>query len=124
MNDIRIDKYLWAVRLYKTRSVSATAIKTEQVLLNDRLVKSAQTIKIGDIIKVKRNPIWRSYRVIELLKRRVGAKLVPEYIIECTPKEEIEKFEMMKLMPGFDRQRGTGRPTKKERRDLEGFDEW
>lgn len=124
MNDIRIDKYLWAVRLYKTRSVSATAIKTEQVLLNDQLIKAAQTVKIGDVIKVKRNPIWRSYRVKDLLKRRVGAKLVPEYITECTPAGEIEKLEMMKLMPGFDRQRGAGRPTKKERRDLEGFDEW
>ncbi len=93
-------------------------------MLNDHLIKASQTIKVGDVIKVKRNPIWRSYRVLDLLKRRVGAKLVPDYIVECTSAAEIEKFEMMKLMPGFDRQRGAGRPTKKERRDLEGFDEW
>jgi ribosome-associated heat shock protein Hsp15 len=119
MDDLRIDKYIWAVRLFKTRSLSASEIKSGNVLLNEEPIKPAQTVKEGDVIKVKRNPIWRSYRVKELLKRRVGAKLVDQYIEEVTPEEEIEKLEMMKMMPGFDRRKGEGRPTKKERRDLD-----
>ncbi len=124
MDEIRIDKFLWAVRLYKTRSVSANAIKDDQVFLNENLVKPAQTVKVGDVVRVKRNPIWRSYQIKELLKNRVGAKLVENYIVEVTPQEEIEKLEMIKLMPGYDRKKGLGRPTKKERRDLNQFDEW
>jgi len=119
MDDLRIDKFIWAVRLFKTRSLSASEIKSGHVLINEEPVKPAQSIKEGDIIKVKRNPIWRSYRVKELLKRRVGAKLVDKYIEEVTPEEEIEKLEMMKMMPGFDRPKGEGRPTKKERRDID-----
>ncbi len=124
MNEIRIDKFLWAVRLYKTRSVSANAIKDDQVFLNENLVKPAQAVKVGDVVRIKRNPIWRSYQVKELLKNRVGAKLVENYIVEVTPQEEIDKLEMIKLMPGYDRKKGLGRPTKKERRDLNKFDEW
>ena len=124
MSDIRIDKFVWAVRLYKTRSVGAEAVKTGQVLLNENPVKPAQTIVPGDILKVKRNPIWRKYKVKELLKNRVGAKLVEQYIEDITDPEEIEKLEMMKLMPGYDRQKGSGRPTKKERRDIDSLDPW
>ena len=119
MEDLRVDKYIWAVRLFKTRSLSAAEIKAGNVLINEEPVKPSQSIKEGDIIKVKRNPIWRSYKVKELLKRRVGAKLVAQYIDEVTPAEEIEKLEMMKMMPGFDRKKGEGRPTKRERRDID-----
>ena len=119
---MRIDKYIWAVRFYKTRSIAADAIKTGQVMVNDNMAKPAQSVKLGDIIKVKRNPIWRSYKVKEFLKNRVGAALLPSYIEECTPAEEIEKLEMMKLMPGYDREKGSGRPTKKERRKLDDLD--
>lgn len=124
MSEIRIDKYTWAVRLYKTRSIAASAVKSDQVLVNEEPVKPAYVVKVNDIIKVKRNPIWRSYRIKEILKNRVGAKLVNQYIEECTPAEEIEKLELMKLMPGFDRQKGKGRPTKKERRNLDEYDLW
>lgn len=124
MSEIRIDKYIWAVRLFKTRSIAATAVKSGQVLVNEEPVKPAHVVKIGEVIKVKRNPIWRSYEIKEILKNRVGAKLVDQYIQECTPTEEIEKLELMKLMPGFDRQKGTGRPTKKERRDIDQYDPW
>lgn len=120
---MRIDKFIWAVRFYKTRSIAAEAIKTGQVHLNDAEVKPAQMVKPGDVVKVKRNPIWRSYKVKELLKNRVAAKIVDNYIEENTPAAEIEKLEMMKLMPGYDRDRGAGRPTKKERRDLDSL-EW
>lgn len=116
---LRLDKFIWAVRFYKTRSVAAEAVKSEQVMLNGSFAKPAATVKPGDEIKVKRNPIWRTYRVKALLKNRVGAKLVEGYIDDITPPEEIEKLEMMKLMPGYDRERGKGRPTKKERRELD-----
>lgn len=121
MEDLRIDKFIWAVRLYKTRSLSASEIKAGNVLINEENIKAAQSVKVGDVIKVKRNPIWRSYKVKELLKRRVGAKLVEQYITEVTPAAEIEKLEMMKMMPGFDRRKGEGRPTKRERRDIDKY---
>ncbi len=124
MSDLRIDKFAWAVRFFKTRSIASEAVKTGQLLLNDLTVKPAHTVKPGDILKVKRNPIWRTYRVKELLKNRVGAKLVDTYIEDITPEAELHKLEMMKLMPGFDRQKGTGRPTKKERRELDDHDLW
>ncbi|HKL02898.1 MAG TPA: S4 domain-containing protein [Cryomorphaceae bacterium] len=124
MSDIRIDKFAWAVRLYKTRSIAADAIKSGHIMINDADVKPAQSVKEGDVIKVKRNPIWRSYKVLATLKRRVGAKLVHQFIEECTPSEEIEKLEMMKMMPGFQREKGKGRPTKRERRKLDDFDTW
>jgi ribosome-associated heat shock protein Hsp15 len=116
---LRLDKFIWAVRFYKTRSVAAEAVKSEQVMLNGTFGKPANNVKPGDEIAVKRNPIWRTYRVKALLKNRVGAKLVDGYIEDITPAEEIEKLEMMKLMPGYDRERGKGRPTKKERRELD-----
>lgn len=124
MSDIRIDKFVWAVRLYKTRSVGADAVKTTQVLLNDNPVKPAQLVVVGDVLKVKRNPIWRKYKIKQLLKNRVGAKLVEHYIEDVTDPTEIEKLEMMKLMPGYDRKKGAGRPTKKERRDIDKLDPW
>ncbi|NBC24993.1 MAG: RNA-binding S4 domain-containing protein, partial [Bacteroidetes bacterium] len=99
MSKVRIDKFIWAVRLYKTRSIAAKAVKDDQVFLNEEHIKPAQTVEPGDVVKVKRNPIWRSYRIKELLKNRVGAKLVDQYISECTPPEELEKLEMMKMMP-------------------------
>lgn len=121
MDDLRIDKFLWAVRLFKTRSKSAEAIKSGQVFLNDRSVKPAQTVEVGDVVRVKRNPIQRSYRIKQPLQRRVGAKLVDQYIEECTPQTELDKLETMRLMPGFDRERGKGRPTKKERREWDNL---
>jgi len=121
MEDLRIDKFIWAVRLFKTRSLSASEIKAGNVLINEENIKASQSVKVGDVIKVKRNPIWRSYKVKELLKRRVGAKLVDQYIAEVTPAAEIEKLEMMKMMPGFDRRKGEGRPTKRERREIDKY---
>lgn len=119
MDATRIDKFIWAVRLFKTRSLGAKAVKAGQVLVNGFSAKPAQEVKVGDLIKVKFNPIWRTYEIVQLLKNRVGAKLVSEYITECTPHQELEKLEIMKQMPGFDRPKGAGRPTKKERRNLD-----
>ena len=119
--EVRIDKFIWAVRLFKTRSIAAEAVKSGLVQLNDRPVKAAQNVSTGDEISVRRNPIWRRYRVKELLANRVSAKLVENYLTDITPQAELDKLEQMKLMPGFDRPKGQGRPSKKERRDMDKF---
>lgn len=119
--DIRIDKWLWAIRVYKTRSLAADACKNGRVRLNDALAKPARTIKIGDIIEVRKSPIFYKYEVKELLKSRVGAKLVDQYYTDLTPQQEIIKLDMVKANLGGYRDRGTGRPTKKERRLI---DDW
>lgn len=119
--EVRIDKFIWAVRLYKTRSVAAEEIKNGAVLLNDRPVKPAHTVAEGDELSIRRNPIWRRYRIKTLLSNRVSAKLVETYITDITPQAELDKLEQIKLMPGYDRPRGKGRPSKKERRDMDKF---
>ncbi len=118
---MRIDKFLWAVRLFKTRSLATEACKAGKILINDQTLKPSREVKEGEEIKVKKIPIWRTYRVKALLKSRVGAKLVGDYIEETTPEEEVKKLELHKLAEQFDRTKGTGRPTKKERRDIEKY---
>ena len=121
MNDktVRIDKFLWAVRLYKTRSQAAEACKKSHVLISGNSVKASRDVKIDDVFEVKKNPVNYKYRIKELLTNRVGAKLVENYIEDITPEEELFKLELNKNAPHFKRNRGTGRPTKKERRDIE-----
>ena len=104
---------------HEPSSAVTVAATDPRAIVNEREVKPAQMVKVGDVVRVKQNPIYRSYTVKEVLTRRVGAKLVDQYIAESTPQSELEKLEMMKLMPGFDRERGAGRPTKKERRDID-----
>ncbi len=118
-NTTRIDKFLWAVRLFKTRSVATDACKNNRVLLNGNPIKPSREIKINDVFELKKNPITYKYRVKELLKNRVGAKLVAQYIEDLTSEEELYKLEINNKMPHFKRDRGTGRPTKKERRDID-----
>ncbi len=120
-DSVRIDKFLWAVRLFKTRSLAASECKSGKVLLNEQHVKSSTNIKKGDMIRVKRNPIWRSYEVLEILDKRVGAKLVENYLKETTAAEELERFELMKLTAAQTSFRERGRPTKKERREIDDF---
>ena len=120
---MRVDKYLWCVRIFKTRSQAALACKTGKVLLNDQPVKPAMEARLGNELSVKENPIWRKYKIKEFINSRVAGKLVQNYIEETTSKEELEKFEIMKLAASFDRDRGTGRPTKKDRRELDNL-EW
>lgn len=121
MNEVRIDKWLWATRLFKTRSIAADACKKGRVFLRDIAVKPSAMIKVGDVIKVKKPPITFSFEVLALTQNRMGAKLVPEYLKNVTPAEEYEVLELQKLTGFVDRAKGTGRPTKKERRDLEQF---
>ena len=117
----RIDKWLWAVRIYKTRSIAAEACKKGHISIGDRTAKPAHNIRVGDIINVKKAPITYSFRVLKCAENRVGAKLVPELMENITSQEQYEILEMSKISGFIDRQRGTGRPTKKERRDLDTF---
>lgn len=119
--EIRIDKWLWAVRVFKTRSQATEACKKGRVYINNIEVKPSRAPKIGDVVEVKKPPILYRYRVKQLLHNRVGAKLVSIYLEDITPEQEVIKLDMMRLNLGGFREKGTGRPTKKERRLL---DDW
>ena len=117
----RIDKWLWAVRIYKTRSIAAEACKKGHVSIGERTAKPAHNVRIGDIVNVKKAPITYSFKVLQCAEHRVGAKLVPELMENVTPQEQYNILEMSRMSGFIDRTRGTGRPTKKERRDLDTF---
>lgn len=117
----RIDKFVWAVRLAKTRSLAAEMCKKHKVLVNGVEVKPSKTIKVNDELSIKKSAITFSYKVIQELEKRVGAKLVKDYIIDITPVEEIEKYKTIQLAQKTYRQNGLGRPTKKQRRDIDNF---
>ena len=121
MSEIRLDKYLWAVRIFKTRSDAADAIRNNRVLVNDSYAKPSREVKQGDIISVKKMPVTYKYKVLELVSSRQGAKNVPTYCLNITPQEELDKLSVPRETVFVFRERGTGRPTKKERRDLDEF---
>ncbi len=118
-NSNRIDKFLWAVRIYKTRSMAAEACRKGRVFINNQEVKAARIIKLGDIILVKKNPVNYTYEILGILQNRIGAALVPKYIKDLTPKEELDKLVLANNNPFFYRERGQGRPTKKDRREID-----
>lgn len=118
---VRIDKWLWAVRVFKTRTIASEACKKGRVLIDNNSVKPSRMIRIGEIVQVKKPPVTYSFKVLDIAQKRMGAKLVPDFMENVTPPEEYEVLEMNKLSGFIDRQRGSGRPTKKERRDLEDF---
>ena len=118
---MRIDKYLWAIRVYKTRGQAATACKAGRVTLNEDISKASKDIKIGDIISVRRAAIYFTLKIKDIPKSRVGAKLVPDYIVDLTPQEEYDKLEMIRLANKDVAAKRLGRPTKKDRRDLNKF---
>lgn len=118
---IRIDKYLWAVRLYKTRSIASEACKKGLVSVNGANLKPSREIKVGDEIHIRRNPVTYEYKVLAISGKRMGAKLVPDFLKDITPKSNLEILEMQKYMKWSERDKGTGRPTKRDRRDLEEF---
>ncbi len=120
---MRLDKFLWCVRKYKTRSIATDAVRKEKVSINNEPAKPSRDIKVGDEIAYKKDGITYQLKVKDIPKSRLGAKLVADYITDTTSSEEIEKLEFMNMMQNFNRQRGTGRPTKKERRDLDDFSE-
>lgn len=121
LSEIRIDKWLWAVRVFKTRSQATEACKKGKVYLNGEEIKPARIIKIGDVIEVKKAPVLYRFKVKEILKNRVGAKLVENYLVDITPEQETIKLDMMRMNLGGYRDKGMGRPTKKERRLIDNW---
>ena len=122
MTDVaRIDKWLWAARIYKTRSIAADACKNGRVTISGTNVKPSHTIKVGEIINVKKSPITYSFEVLQTIEKRVGAKLIPEVYKNVTDAKQYELLEMSRISGFVDRARGTGRPTKKDRRQLDAF---
>ncbi len=119
MVDIRLDKYLWAVRIFKTRSDAADAVRTNKVTVNGAYAKPSREVKVGDRIEVKRQQVTYSYKVLDLVSSRQPAKNVPDYCLNTTPQEELDKLNVPRETIFVFRDRGTGRPTKKERRDLD-----
>ena len=117
----RIDKWLWAVRIYKTRSIAAEACKKGHIMVRDKAVKPSFLVREGDVVQVKKSPITYSFKVLQCAENRVGAKLVPELMENVTPAEQYEALEMSRISGFVDRARGTGRPTKKERRSMDSF---
>ena len=121
MSEVRLDKYLWAVRVFKTRSDAADAIRNNRVLVNNAYAKPSREVQVGDIISVKKMPVTYSYKVLELVCSRQGAKLVPQYCLNITPQEELDKLSTPRETIFVFRERGTGRPTKKERREIDAL---
>ena len=119
--DVRLDKWLWAVRVFKTRSDAADACRTNRVLVNDAYAKPSREVKVGDVISVKKMPVVYQYRVVELVSSRQPAKNVPLYAADITPQSELDKLNVPRETIFIVRDRGTGRPTKKERRELDSL---
>ena len=121
MSDIRLDKYLWAVRVFKTRSDAADAIRNNRVMVNNAYAKPSRDVQVGDVITVKKMPVTYSYKVVDLVSSRQGAKNVPQYCLNITPQEELDKLSTPRETIFVFRERGTGRPTKKERREIDAL---
>ena len=121
--EVRIDKWLWAVRLFKTRSIAIDACKKGRIMIKGTPIKPSRMIKVGDIIEIRRPPITYSFEVLALSERRMGAKLVPEFMKNVTSQSELDILELSKASGYVGRARGMGRPTKKDRRDLEQFND-
>ena len=121
MSELRIDKYLWAVRLFKTRSLATDACRAGKVKLNDTPVKPSHDVSEGEIYELNIEQMHRVVQVKALLHNRVGAKLVENYLTDLTPQEEYERIQMARQYSFEKRDRGAGRPTKRDRRDIEEF---
>ncbi|MDN3618984.1 S4 domain-containing protein [Polaribacter undariae] len=120
---MRIDKYLWCIRVFKTRSIATTACKKGQVKIDNKSLKPSKEIFGDELIFVRKNQINYQIKVLDLPESRVGAKIVDLYRKDVTPKEEFEKTELLKYAKDYYRKKGTGRPTKKDRRDIDDYQE-
>ena len=121
----RVDKFVWCVRLAKTRSKATEAVNKGKVKLNGTQVKPAKEVKLGDEVQIIKHTAVYTFRIIQLLNNRVGAKLVADYIVDITPEEEKERYKLHQLSQSAYRQHGTGKPSKKDRRELDDFmDNW
>lgn len=123
MNEVRIDKWLWAMRIFKTRTIATEACKKGRVLMGGVAVKPSRAIKVGDTISVRKPPVTYSFLVKALAQNRLGAKLVPEYMENITPKSELDLLDVVRISGFIDRRKGLGRPTKREGRELAEFTE-
>ncbi len=121
---MRIDKFLWCVRLFKTRSLATEQVKLGKVLSKNEELKPSKELKIGEEIQIKRGPVVFSYKVLAFPKARQGAKLVSAYIEDTTTEEEKRKWLLLQEQLKLTRERGTGRPTKKDRREMDTFMDW
>ena len=117
----RIDKWLWAARIFKTRSIAADACKNGRVTINNVNVKPSHMVKVGETVSVRKPPVTYSFKILQTIEQRVGAKLIPEVYENVTTPDQYELLEMNRISGFVDRERGTGRPTKKERRALDAF---
>ncbi|MDE5844276.1 MAG: RNA-binding S4 domain-containing protein [Muribaculaceae bacterium] len=123
--EVRVDKWLWAMRIFKTRTLATEACKKGRVTLgeNQVIAKPSRTIKVGDIVNVRKSPVTYSFKVKGLTENRLGAKLVPDYMENLTPQSELDLLEIVKINGFVDRRKGLGRPTKREGRELVRFTE-
>lgn len=121
MEEARIDKWLWAVRIFKTRTLAADACKNGRVTIEGVNVKPSRMVKVGETVSVRKPPITYSFKILKTIEQRVGAKLLPEIYENVTAPEQYELLEMTRISGFVDRARGTGRPTKKDRRSLDAF---
>ena len=119
--EARVDKWLWSARIFKTRTIAAAACKKGQITLRGAQLKPSRLIKVGDVIEVRKPPVTYSFKVLQAIERRVGAKLIPEILEDVTPPQQYELLEMGKISGFVNRAKGTGRPTKKDRRSLDEF---
>ena len=132
MSEVRIDKWLWATRVFKTRTIATDACKLGRVTIDGMNVKPSRVVKVGEKISVKKPPITFTFEVLALLNNRVGAKLVPNYLKNITTPDQYELLEMARISGFVKRQKGQGRPTKKDGREMKefteeayfGFDDW
>ncbi|MCH5219813.1 MAG: RNA-binding S4 domain-containing protein [Muribaculaceae bacterium] len=123
-NEVRIDKWIWAMRIFKTRTLATEECKKGRVTIgleNPVAAKPSRTIKVGDVVNVKKPPVTYSFRVKALTENRLGAKLVPEYLENITPKEQYDLLDVVRISGFVDRRKGLGRPTKREGRELNRF---
>ena len=119
--EARIDKWLWAARIFKTRSIAADAIKNGRVTIGGMNVKPSRMVKVGEVVSVRKPPVTYSFKILKTIEQRVGAKLLPDIYENVTTPDQYELLEMNRISGFVNRQRGTGRPTKKERRALDEF---
>lgn len=117
----RVDKWLWAARIFKTRSIAADACKNNRVTVNGANVKPSHMVKVGETVNVKKPPVVYSFKILKCIEQRVGAKFIPEIYENVTDPKQYEILEMSRISGFVDRARGTGRPTKKDRRSLDAF---
>jgi ribosome-associated heat shock protein Hsp15 len=119
MDTVRIDKFLWSVRIYKTRTIAAEECEKHRVLVNGAEVKPSRSVRVGDRLMVKKLPVVYTYEIIRLVDKRQSASLVKNYIVDTTPQDELDKAEIARMTAFVQRDRGAGRPTKKERREID-----